>query len=167
MQRLKDNTQVDKNEIVTLNAEIVNEPALYNWYNSDGNLVHQGIGFTTSVTTSQKYKLEVIVPSDGYKDYTKAKIELKPNRIELFYPNPTSNLITINYKINQGETAHLKIIKIYPATIVVLDNVPNNYILDVDNDTITLNLNNYSEGLYKIILVVDGQILDTRTLIKN
>jgi len=30
----------------------------------------------------------------------------------------------------------------------------------------TLGLSNYSDGLYKLILVVDGQISDTRTLIK-
>jgi len=31
----------------------------------------------------------------------------------------------------------------------------------------TLDLSNYSYGLYKLILVVDGQISDTQTLIKN
>jgi len=56
-------------------------------------------------------------------------------------------------------------VKIYPATIVASDNVSNNYVLDINNDTI--NINNYSDGLYKIILVVDGQILDTQTLLKN
>jgi len=159
------NIQADKNEIVTLSAELISEPAIYNWYDIQGNFVCEGMSFTTLVTDFQKYKLEVIALSDGYKDYTEAKIELKPNRIETFYPNPTSNLVNVNYKINQGETAHLKIMKIYPATIVGITS--NNYILDVNNNTKTLNLTNYSYGLYKVILVVDGQISDTKTLIKN
>jgi len=157
---------IDKNEIITLSAESINEPAIYNWYDLLGNLICEGMDFTTSVTAFQKYKLEVTALSDGYKDYTEAKINLKPNRIELFYPNPTSNFVTINYKINQGENAYLSVVKMYGGASVS-DAVSNNYILDLDNNTRTLNLNNYSKGLYKIILVVDGQISDTQTLIKN
>jgi len=159
-----DNIQADKNEIVTLSATPINEPAIYNWYDVQGNLIREGMDFTTSITTAQKYKLEVIALSDGYKDYTEAKIGLKPNRIDLFYPNPTSDLVTINYKINQDETARLELVKIYPTTIGI---TPNNYILDVNDNTKTLNLRNYSAGLYKVILVVDGKISDTQTLLKN
>jgi len=161
------NVQADKNEIVTLSATPINEPAIYNWYDTDGNLICEGLNFETSVATSQKYKLEVIALSDGYKDYTEAKIEFKLNRIDILYPNPTSNFVAVNYKINQGENAYLKLVKIYPATIVASDNVSNNYVLNVNSNTKKLDLSNYSDGLYKVILVVDGQISDTKTLIKQ
>jgi len=85
----------------------------------------------------------------------------------LFFPNPTSDLVTINYKINQGETARLELVKIYPTIIVASDNVSNNYVLDVNDSIKKLDLRNYSVGLYKVILVVDGQISDTKTLLKN
>jgi len=152
----------DKNEVVTISAEQINEPAVYNWYDTAGNLIHQGIDFETSVTFSEKYKLEVIALTDGYKDYTEAKIELNPNRIEIFYPNPANGEAHVKYIVNQGENAYLSIIPIYATSIV-----SNNYILDVNNNTRILNLNNYSDGLYKIILVVDGQISDAQTLIKT
>jgi len=161
------NVQADKSEIVTLSAESINEPAIYNWYDIYGNFVCEGLNFETYVSTSEKYKLEVIALSDGYKDYTEAKIGLKPNRIEMFYPNPTSNLVTINYKVNKGETAYIKLVKIYPATILASDNVYNNHALDINSDTKTLDLRNYSDGLYKLILVVDEKISDTKTLLKN
>jgi len=157
--------QADKNEIVTLSATPINEPAIYNWYDMQGNFVCEGLNFETSV--SEKYKLEVIALSDGYKDYTETKIELKPNRIELFYPNPTSNLVTVNYKINKGQMAHLKLFKVYPSFVATADINQGSYDLDINSDTKTLNLSNYSDGLYQIILVVDGQISDIQTLLKN
>jgi len=82
--------------------------------------------------------------------------------IEIFYPNPTNSQAHVKYVINQGENAYLSIIPIYATSVV-----SNNYILDVNNNTKIVNLNNHSDGLYKIILVVDGQISDTKTLIKN
>jgi len=160
-----ENVKADKNEIVTLSAEQINEPAIYNWYDMQGNFVCEGLNFETSV--SEKYKLEVIALSDGYKDYTEAKIELKPNRIELFYPNPTSNLVTVNYKINKGQTAHLKLFKVYPSFVATADINQDSYDLHINSDTKTLNIGNYSDGLYKLILVVDGKISDTKTLLKN
>jgi len=115
----------------------------------------------------QKYKLEVIALSDGYKDYAEAKIDLKPNRIELFYPNPAFGEAQVKYIINQGENAYLSIIPIYTDVVNVANAVSDNYILDVNNNTKIVNLNNYSIGLYKIILIVNGEISDTKTLIKN
>jgi len=72
----------------------------------------------------------------------------------------------VNYIINQGENAYLSVIPMYGG-VNVIDAVSNNCILDLDNNIRTLNLNNYSEGLYKIILVVNGEISDTKTLIKH
>jgi hypothetical protein len=43
----------------------------------------------------------------------------------------------------------------------------NNYILDVNANTINLNINNYVNGIYTVALVVDGQITDAKTLIKQ
>src|SRR5699024_8982977 len=80
--------QVDKGQIITLNAVDINEPALYNWYDSNGNLIYQGASFETSINIAKKYKLEVIALADGYKDYGSIKINLKPSRLKLLYPNP-------------------------------------------------------------------------------
>jgi serine protease len=43
----------------------------------------------------------------------------------------------------------------------------NNYILDVNSNAISLNINNYPSGFYTVALVVNGEIVDAKTLIKQ
>ncbi len=153
---------VDKGEEISLNAESINEPAIYNWYDSEGNLIFQGADFSTSVTIGRKYKLEVIALSDGYKDYKNLKISYKPNRINTISPNPTNNQLIVNYQINQGSNAYLTINPVTGGSTI-----GNNYILDTQSHTATLNLSLLPQGVYLVSIVVDGQINDSKTIIKN
>lgn len=153
--------QVDKNEPVTLSAEMLNESAVYNWYDEDGNLIYEGASFTTSVEIGQKYKLEVIALADGYKDYAEVEVALKPNSITTLYPNPSSNQVTVVYKINEGDSAYLSVTGFYGS------NISNNYILDITKNEVSLDVSNYPQGTYSIALIVNGQIQDTVTLIKQ
>ena len=116
--------------------------------------------FATNVAT--KYKLEVIATSDGFKDYTEVEIKLKPSFIDLIYPNPTSNVANISYKINEVTSAYLMIISSYGSSYC-----SNNYILDINNSNINIDLSNYETGFYTVALVCNGQIVDAKTLIKN
>lgn len=152
-------TEVNKNEPVLLSAESINEPALYNWYDVEGNLLHEGIDFATSVAAGKSYKLEVIALADGYKDYSEVELKLKPNAIEIIYPNPASDVLTVDYKINEGSSAYLSITGVY------MSNISNNYILDIDQEQITINVSNYPLGAYVITLITDGNISDSENLI--
>lgn len=153
-------TEVNKNEPVILMAETINEPAIYNWYNNDGELVHEGIDFLTSVELGKNYKLEVIALSDGYKDYNNIELTLKPNSIETIYPNPaTTNVVNVQYKINEGSSAYLSINGTY------MSNVSNNYILAIDEEQITIDVSNYPLGTYIVTLVTDGNVSDSENLI--
>src|SRR5690606_19906556 len=151
--------EVNKNDNVLLIAESINEPATYNWYDIDGNLLHEGIDFTTSVAMGKNYKLEVIALADGYKDYSEVELTLKPNAIEVIYPNPASDVLTVDYKINEGNSAYLSITGVY------MSNVSNNYILDIDQEQITIDVSSYPLGAYVITLVTDGNISDSENLI--
>lgn len=153
--------QVDKNEPVTLSAEILNEPAVYNWYDNEGNLIYEGADFTTSVEIAKTYKLEIIALADGYKDYAEVEVTLKPNSITTLYPNPSSNQVTVAYKINEGEAAYLSVTGFYGS------NISNNYILDIEENEVTLDVSSYPQGLYSIALIVNGEVQDTITLIKQ
>lgn len=153
--------QVNKNEPVTLNAETLNEPAIYNWYDEEGNLIYEGVDFTVSVEIGKKYKLEVIALADGYKDYAEVEVKLKPNTITALYPNPASSQVAVTYKINKGDSAYLSVTGFYGS------NISNNYILNIEENEITLDISNYPQGLYSIVLIVNGQIQDTTTLIKQ
>lgn len=106
---------------------------MYNWYDNEGNLIYEGADFTTFVEVGKKYKLEVIALSDGYKDYSEVEVSLKPNEIKTLSPNPASGMVTVTYKINEGDTAYLS------GTDIYNPNISNNYILDINSNSITFD----------------------------
>lgn len=153
--------KVDKGENLVLNAQSINEPALYNWYDSLGNLVYQGADFSTSIQIGEKYKLEVIALSDGFKDYKTVKLSYKPNRIETISPNPTAGQIFVTYQINEGNNAYLAIVPVAGGA------VSNNYILNLQEHSTPLDLQLLPRGAYIVTLIVDGTIEDTKTIVKQ
>ena len=153
--------EVDKNETVVLEAQQINEPAAYNWYNSEGNLIHEGATFATSVEIGMKYKLEVVSLADGFKDYAEVEVALKPDSLQEIYPNPASDNIQVNYKINKGSSAYLSVVGVYGSS------ASENYILDINQNSINIDVSNYPIGLYTVALITDGEIVDSKTLIKE
>lgn len=153
---------IDKNVPITISATQINEPALYNWYDTEGNLIYQGKDLTISADIATKYRLEIIALSDGYKDYSDVEIVFKPSVLEEIFPNPASNNININYKLNDVSSAYIMIIGNYGA-----NNESNNYILDVNSSNINIDISQYQNGLYTVALICDGQIIDAKTVIKE
>ncbi len=149
---------INEVEMITLSAEQINEAAIYNWYDTDGNLIYEGQDLTIIADITKKYKLEVIAESDGYKDYDEVQITFNTNKLETISPNPASNQILVNYKLDNVSSAYLMIIGQY---------VSNNYILDITSDQITIDISNYTSGFYAVSLVCDGEIVDSKTLIKQ
>lgn len=80
--------EVDLNQSITISATDINEPAIYNWYDSDGNLVFQGKNLQIANAVAEKYNLEVISATDGFKDYDEIEVKLRPSRLEDVSPNP-------------------------------------------------------------------------------
>lgn len=154
---------VNKNESIIISAQQLNEPAIYNWYDMQGNLVYQGkdLSVTTAITT--KYKLEVIATTDGFKDYNEVEVKLNEDYIENISPNPTVSIATINYKLNQATSAYLMVLGNYGTN----NATSNNYILDINSSQTTIDLSNYSNGFYTIALVSNGQIVDAQILVKQ
>ncbi|MFA7445393.1 MAG: S8 family serine peptidase [Flavobacteriaceae bacterium] len=155
--------QVDKYETIVLSAETIGEPAVYNWYDNEGNLIFEGAEFEVSVAVAEKYKLEIIALADGFKDYVEIDVELNPNTIKQVSPNPAAVSTSVVYKINKGESAYLSVTGFYGAG----SGISNNYILNIDQEELTLDLSTYPQGMYAVALIVDGQISDTSTLIKQ
>jgi Peptidase family C25/FG-GAP-like repeat len=153
---------VDKNVSTTISAAQISEPAIYNWYDVDGNLIFTGKDLTISIEAATKYKLEVVSSIDGFKDYSEVEVKLKPNRLESIVPNPAVGSTVFNYKLNQATSAYLMIVSYYMG-----GGVSNNYILDVNSTETTINLSNYPIGLYKAVLVANGAIVDVKILSKQ
>ena len=159
---LTDDKEADKGDVVTLSAENINEAAVYNWYDMEGNLIYQGKDMTISTDMAKKYKLEVIATADGFKDYEEVEVKLKPNHIVNMTPNPANNQVNISYKINEGNNAYLMLINISGN-----NNNVGNYVLDLNTDNININISNYPTGIYSVVLVTDGAITDVKEMIKE
>lgn len=153
---------IDRNETIIISAEQINEAAIYNWYDMNGNLIYQGKDLTVSTDVTKKYRLEVIAISDGYKDYTEVLVKLRDNALGSISPNPSSENITVNYKLNEIGSAYLMVIGCYGNT-----NISNNYILDINNIQTSINISTYPNGLYTVALVCNGHIVDAKTLVKQ
>jgi serine protease len=154
--------EVDKNEPITISAAEISESAIYNWYDSSGNLIFTGKDLTIATQVATKYKLEVIATVDGFKDYTEIDVNLKPSVLNTITPNPASNNVTISYKLNEVNSAYIMIIGSYGTS-----NSSYNYILDLNSNQTNIDISNYQNGFYTIALVCNGQILDAKTLVKQ
>ncbi|MFT5238390.1 MAG: hypothetical protein ACI9M9_001996, partial [Flavobacteriaceae bacterium] len=150
--------EIDKNESVTLSATDINEPATYNWYDLDGNLISSGKDITLSPDITQKYKLEVITTSDGFKDYDEINVEVNPFVLGVMSPNPADNQVTINYLAEDSTSAYLVLSELNT-------NNTNNYILNPSENTKTLDLSNYNTGIYFVSFVCDGVFVASATLV--
>jgi hypothetical protein len=158
----RNDKEVNENEIITLNAKQINEPAIYNWYDTNGNLIYKGKDLTVFADVAKKYKLEIIAEADGFKDYDEIQVKLKPSIIESISPNPASNQMQVNYKLNGVSSAYLMIIGQYGT-----NGSSNNYVLNTTSSQTTINLSNYINGFYTVALVCNGEIVDAKTLIKK
>jgi subtilisin family serine protease len=152
--------EIDKSESVTLQAAEINEDAVYNWYDVDGNLIYTGTTITVSPQFTQQYKLEVISNLDGLKDYDELQVTVNPYKIQSLIPNPATSTVTVNYMADEATSAYL---------MVVHQNSGNtsNYIIDTEENSHTIDLSGFASGLYSIILVCDGEIQGSKNLIKN
>jgi len=124
-------------------------------------LIYEGVDFTTSVEIGKKFKLEVIALADGYKDYAQVEVNLKPNSIKNIYPNPTNNIVNIDYNITEAETTYLAITNYYYPQL------SNNYLLNISNNNIILDTSVFTSGIYVVTLICDGKIADSTFLIKQ
>ncbi len=150
--------EIEKNEVVTISAKEINEAAIYNWYDQDGNLIYTGKDLTVSPDVTKKYKLEIITDKDGYKDFDEIEVKVNPYSLQSLSPNPASNQVNISYKIQGATSAYLIITSLTNGTM-------NNYILNSNEFETSVDITSYTQGIYGVALVCDGVIVDTKNLI--
>ncbi len=151
---------INRSESVTISASQINEAAVYNWYDPEGNLIYTGTNLTVSPNVSKTYKLEIITDTDGYKDYDEVAVTVNPYKLESLAPNPATNQVTVNYIADEANSAYLMVVS-------TVTGISNNYILDVNQTSVNLNISNYTSGTYSVALVCDGEIVDSKNLAKQ
>ncbi len=157
-----DDKIVDLNQPITISAVDINEPAIYNWYDNNGVLIFQGKNLQIANAVAEKYKLEVISTVDGFKDYSEMEVTINPNRLKNIIPNPVLSNATIGFNLNQASSAYIMVVNYY-----MNGSVSNNYVLDVNASETNINLSNYANGFYKVVLVVNGVISDAKIIFKQ
>ena len=142
----------------TLQAVSINEPAVYNWYDANGNLLHTGQNYSVN-NASGTYLLEVVADYDGYKDMK--EVTLTPTNAVLLhniYPNPATNNVTVQYNQLNCNNAYLMLVN-------VNNNASSNYILNLNNTSININTTQFTPGLYLVVLVCDNNVIESHNLI--
>lgn len=152
---------VDYNDVITISAADINEPAIYNWYDQEGELIYQGKDLTVTATIAEEYQLEVIAMNDGFKDYSSVEIEIAPESIVSISPNPATDQVTINYKIKESSSSYLMVMGYYGSQ------TSYNYLLNNQYRFVSIDTTSYPSGYYTIALICDGVIVDATTLYKQ
>jgi len=150
--------QIQNGDSTIVNADDISEPAIYNWYDPEGNLIYSGKDASVTPAITTTYKLEVIANTDGFKDYDEVTIKVQNHWIESISPNPASSNATIDYHLEQASSAYLMVINSFGT-------VSNNYILSVPSSQSTIDFSNYTPGVYNIVLIVNGKACDSKSLV--
>src|SRR5699024_6568145 len=103
----KADRQVSGDNII-LTAETLDEPAVYNWYDPDGNLVSSGSEITVDTEVAEKYKLEIIATTDAYKDYRQVYVQ-DPHGLDDLIPNPATDQVSVHYHVDSQSSSYLMI----------------------------------------------------------
>lgn len=148
---------------VTLAAQDINEAAVYNWYDEDGELVYTGAELNVIADIAKTYKLEIIADTDGYKDYTDVNVELNPNELQSLVPNPAGSSVMVTYTLNAPDSAYLSV----TGYVGNDTGVVRNYMLNTESSQHLIDLSNYATGFYVVKLICDGHLIGTLNLIKE
>lgn len=142
----------------TLSAVPVGENAFYNWYNSNGNFVASGLSITVSPTASEVYRLEVIAEADRFMDVDEVEVVVNNFHIDNISPNPASNDISVDYTVDASLSTYLSIVPISNGNSAI------DYPLDSSLSNINIDISGYASGIYTVVLIVNGYIVDAETL---
>lgn len=154
-----DDKGITDGETALLKPITIGEPATYNWYNSNQELVYTGTQFIASPASTETYTLEVIADSDGFKDYDEVTVTVSPYYLQTLAPNPVSTNLSVSFKVTGAATASLLFVKINDPT--------ETYTFPISTrlSSMSINVSEWSTGPYKLILICDGQIVDDTGLI--
>jgi hypothetical protein len=73
-------------------------------------------------------------------------------------PNPASSEVTISYDVTGATSAYIMLVNQTTSN-------SDNYILDIEETSVTINTSGYPTGLYSVILVADGDIQSSKNLV--
>src|SRR5690606_5135371 len=146
-----------KGESTDLNAYEVGEEANVTWCSPEGKFLLGGRDITVSPDITPQYKLEGMGERDGAVDYDEVTVSVKPYYISTIAPTPVQDNMQVNYLAEGASSAYLMITQPYGNTY--------NQILDTQQTTQNINTSQWSTGYYVVVLVCDGEAMDSKNII--
>ncbi|MFT6981291.1 MAG: hypothetical protein ACJAUD_000054 [Crocinitomicaceae bacterium] len=140
-------------ETAILEAADINEPAAYNWSILGKRSFESGLEVEVSPTNTTTYELEVIATADGFKDYDEVTVNVYEYVIQSVSPNPASTTITVDYLAATAANAQLDIIGLNSNDFMT-------HTLDTTLSSSTFDISQLSTGIYSVILICDGVLVD-------
>ena len=143
---------------VTLQAANIGETAEYSWFNQEGVMVAEGLSLTVGPEETSNYILQVQAEVDLYKDYDEVVVNVLPYALHGLSPNPAQSTFMVQYDALGAFNAYLMLTNASNGSTV--KTVP----LNSGDNYQSINVANLSNGQYLVILVCDGQIVDSKNL---
>lgn len=143
---------------VTLQAAVIAEPAIFNWYNESDSIIHTGPITTVAPNNTSVYKLEVIASSDGFKDYDTKEVEVLMGLINSISPNPSADFVNVAYRVAASANAKLMLVNAF-------DGSTSQFSIDSNLNHINLDLSSFPLGVYSLSLVVNGYLVDQKGIV--
>ena len=149
----------------TLTASPQNDCYVYFWLNQQGNIISRQPSITVSPNNTTTYTVKIVsskgfVSKDNITVTVSNQLCQKEREIVRIHPNPAKERVTVKYRAENTNNAHLRLVK--------TDNsIDKMYPLNLQMSEITLNISDCTHGYYVISLVCDGVNADSKTLIKH
>lgn len=138
----------------------ITEDATYQWYDANGTTVASGKVATIDASkASGTYKLKVKAASDGAVNYATVSLDKIPV-MEAVSPSPFDNELTISLRRAAKGSTHVLI------TGVTNPSVQKDFLMRNGESRMTIYTSNYPKGTYLVTIMEDGEILDTKTVVK-
>jgi serine protease len=145
-------------DAIAISATDIGEPARYIWTNEAGQIVHDGREFTSSFSKSELLTVTATSTSDGYKSTDEMQVQYANATINGIYPNPVTDAQSFTASISTT---------MFGNKSLLITNGQNYYSFNVPSEagTHAVTCSLPSPGVYTAVLICNGTITDTETLL--
>jgi serine protease len=152
--------KVHPNEGINLIGSLYNKPATYQWLNSKGQIMHEGREWTIEKPQAGAY-IYVVRDNETGKEYRDTMLlSIRKGQLVNLAPNPTKGEVNIEYAVHDAKDVKVRIISVDGKQAFV-------YPLNISMQSHKLSLQDMASGSYIVNLICDGEITDTKLLIKE
>lgn len=143
-----------------LEASNVNEPATYEWFDSERNLIGKGKDLSVPAGVEGEITLRVKADEDGQIGYAKTFVE-KGMSIKSLSPLPFKSSLNVTLSAPATSSTTLKIASVSGNGEIL------EYPVAKGESELTVYASQLGKGIYTVSLIENGAVVDTERVIKE